>query len=112
MEEDHLELLECARYGELEDLQALLSVPEININFVNSYKNTAAHMAAANNHVDILRALLARGALVRSLAHFHTNRSPRIVTLQMNEKNESGDTPLHWAALNGQLEGLGCAPAL
>ena len=45
-------------------------------------------MASANGHADIVKYLI---SLNPSPAH-------------MNALNETGNTPLHWAALNGQLE--------
>ena len=81
-EEDMLEVLEFARYGELEDLQLYLSAPNASVDFVRPVDgSTALHMAAANGHAAVACALLARGA--RMLP------------------NHAGNTPLHWACLNG-----------
>lgn len=48
-EEDKLELLECARYGETEDLVALLDAG-VEANFCDAGGNTALHKACANGH--------------------------------------------------------------
>jgi ankyrin repeat protein len=78
--EDHAEVLECARYGELEDLSELLGLGA-DINYVNEQGTSALHMACANGHTDIVSLLLQRGARLRP--------------------NHAGNTPLHWACLNG-----------
>jgi ankyrin repeat protein len=62
-EEDMLEVLEFARYGELEDLELYLSAPNASVDFVRPVDgSTALHMAAANGHAAVAAALLARGA--------------------------------------------------
>ncbi|KAF2202616.1 ankyrin [Delitschia confertaspora ATCC 74209] len=53
-------------------------------------QNTALHYAAANGHLEILKALLADKDTAAKSA--------------INALNDSGNTPLHWAALNGHLE--------
>lgn len=75
------EVLECARYGELDDLRALLD-GGASANAHDPQSGTSAlHNAAANGHVDVVTLLLDRGARC--------------------ERNANGNTPLHWAALNG-----------
>ena len=75
------EVLECARYGELDDLRALLdSGAEATASDARS-GTSALHNAAANGHVDVVALLVDRGARC--------------------EPNANGNTPLHWAALNG-----------
>lgn len=92
-EEDSLELLECARYGELDELMALHQ-QGIDLNFKDGGGNTgtlefrvitnvrviALHRACANGHVDVVKYLIKSGASFCG--------------------NESGNTPLHWAVLN------------
>ena len=69
--------------------------------------NTALHYAAANGHAALARALLAAFA-----------DAPARRAAFANARNAAGSAPLHWAALNGQLEavqvlvGAGAAPAL
>jgi hypothetical protein len=79
-EEDQLEVLECARYGELDDLRALLDAGA-DVNYRDAGGNTALHRAAGNGHADIISLLIERGAAFVA--------------------NSNGNTPLHWAALNG-----------
>jgi ankyrin repeat protein len=79
-EEDQLEVLECARYGETDDLRALLDAGA-DANFRDAGGNTALHRAAGNGHTDAASLLIQRGALF--------------------VPNANGNTPLHWAALNG-----------
>lgn len=62
MSEEQLELLQCARYDEKEDMEAFLKLPEVKVNFQNEDGNTALHMAAANNHVEILKSLIGHKA--------------------------------------------------
>lgn len=80
------ELLGCARYGELEDLQAIIS-EGANIDHVDGSGNSSLHYAAGNGHTEVVQVLLVRGAVFRP--------------------NESGNTPLHWAALNGHAAIVG-----
>jgi len=80
-EEDHLEVLECARYGEVDDLKYLLSIG-CDVNHLDNGGSSALHKAAANGFVEILDVLHVAGA--RFMA------------------NHSGNTPLHFACLTGQ----------
>lgn len=86
-EEDQREVLECARYGELDDLRALLDAGA-DVNFRDAASgSTALHNAAANGHGDVVALLVDRGARC--------------------EPNANGNTPLHWAALNGHAAVVG-----
>ena len=78
-----LELLQCARYGETEELVQMLAAGA-SVNFADDGGNTALHKAAANGHADCVIRLVEAGATFGP--------------------NGSGNTPLHWAAQNGQLE--------
>lgn len=83
------ELIECARYGEMDAVRALIEVwsPKLK-NFTNSTdKNgtTALHKAGSNGHDATVQLLL-----------FH-----KAAYLENSAKN----TPLHWAAANGH-EGI------
>lgn len=90
------ELLACARFGELDELKALiaghpsppaallgLASPELHGN------STALHMAAANGHADVVAFLLG-----------HIDRDA------VNRRNEGGNTALHWASLNGHISAV------
>ncbi|GLE06253.1 hypothetical protein PINS_up015495 [Pythium insidiosum] len=87
---EHAEdVLRSARYGDAEELRALLSAasPEertVLVNYVQPETlNTPLHMACANGHADCVKELLAHG-----VAHV---------------ANSSGNTPLHWAVQNKHL---------
>lgn len=85
MEDLPEELLECARYGEDDDLKAILTAG-IDANYQDDTGTTALHRAAANGHVGCLAILHAHGALFKP--------------------NTQLNTPLHWAAQNGQAEAI------
>eukprot|EP01038_Epipyxis_sp_PR26KG_P015858 gene15858-21491_t len=88
LKEMNSELLLCARYDELEDmLQLIQTGAEVNHQDTNS-GNSALHFAAANGHVQCIKALHKTGGKLL--------------------KNSEGNLPLHWAAQNKQLESLQC----
>ncbi|EFJ19912.1 hypothetical protein SELMODRAFT_444080 [Selaginella moellendorffii] len=77
------DLLQAARYGELEEVK--LVAPLLPQNSHNEQGCTALHMASANGHLSIVKYLIERGENV-------------------NACNAENNTPLHWAALNGQVQ--------
>ncbi len=85
-QDDCTELLECARYGEEDDIETMRALLQqgVPINFADDGGNTALHKASANGHVAIVKLLAAAGAA-------HT-------------PNASGNYPLHWAVQQGQHE--------
>ena len=85
------ELIDCARYGEVDACRAILDVwsvkqqPSQNVvNAMDNSQSTSLHKAAANGHLSTVQLLLSRGA-----DHL---------------QNDSGNTPLHWAAASGHAE--------
>ena len=58
-----------------------------DIDIVNSFGNTALHIAASWERIDIMRLLISRGA-------------------SLNAVNSAGGTPLHWAARYGKIESI------
>ncbi|RYH12821.1 ankyrin repeat domain-containing protein [archaeon] len=84
-EELQYELLECARYGEEDDLRTILQA-SIPVNFQDENGNTALHRASANGHVGCMKILKEFGAEYIA--------------------NQQGNTALHWAAQNGQTEAI------
>lgn len=85
-EEVDQELLECARYGEDDDLRMMLEQYKANVNYKDSLGNTALHRAAANGQVGCMTILKEHNALFLP--------------------NIQGNLPSHWAAQNGQAEAL------
>jgi ankyrin repeat protein len=85
MEEMNQEVLECARYGEEEDLRALLNAGA-DVNFTDVGGSSAMHKAAANGEEACLKVLHQFGAKYA--------------------KNGQGNTPAHWAAQNGKAAAL------
>lgn len=82
-EDDGRELLECARYGEHDELKQLLdrSVPA---GFTDDQGTTALHYAAANGHLECVQLLAGAGC--------------------PHAANASGNLPLHWAVQQGHLD--------
>ena len=76
-DDDCAEALLCARYGETDDLVALLNL-KVDVNHKDVYTlSTCLHYAAANGHLDCIRALVEHKASYSA--------------------NSSGNFPLHWA---------------
>ncbi|GJJ76917.1 uncharacterized protein EMPS_09276 [Entomortierella parvispora] len=92
-DQDHLEeLIESARYGELEEIQAVveaqgLEKAKILLSHQGDYGKTPLHMAAANGHLDVVEYLISV-----------------IPAEAVNTQNEQGNTALHWASANGHLK--------
>lgn len=87
------EIIDCARYGEVDACRAILDVwsskqqpasKERIVNARDTSLSTPLHKASANGHLSTVQLLLSRGA-----DHL---------------QNESGNTPLHWAAASGHAE--------
>ncbi|KAG0239634.1 hypothetical protein BGX31_002607 [Mortierella sp. GBA43] len=86
------DLIASARYGELEEIQDLVKTSGLDkvrslLSHRGEYGKTPLHMAAANNHVDIVEYLI---TIIPSEA--------------INIQNDEGNTALHWAATNGHEE--------
>eukprot|EP01084_Bolivina_argentea_P302031 521252_1 len=84
MASEEEELRQCARYGEYEEMEALLSqgTDPRAADPVNGM--TALHYACGNGHEIIVKRLIDAGAVATP--------------------NSSGNTPLHWAVQNGHSE--------
>ncbi|XVF04858.1 hypothetical protein REPUB_Repub05bG0121500 [Reevesia pubescens] len=78
------ELLEAARYDDIDDLIRTASMG-VSLDSKDSQGRTALHMAAANGHLDMVEYLIGSGA-------------------DVNASNVENNTPLHWACLNGHVE--------
>ena len=86
LQEANAETLECARYGEDDDLRALFTTHGADPNYGDDNGTMAMHRAAANGQVGCLQVLKEFGSL--------------------HKPNMQGNLPIHWAALNGQAESL------
>ncbi|KAK6356819.1 hypothetical protein TWF718_001160 [Orbilia javanica] len=140
LDEDTIDdLLYFSRTGELSDLKETISELskslnryslEIPASAVDPYSgNTCLHMAAANNHVEVIEYILSLEAppLATPVAHPEISSSSNntsattsaftsegtTITLPssylhtlLNFPNESGNTPLHWACLNGHIQAV------
>ena len=116
--DDSDDLLYLARLGETPDLKAaidffaktLSTTPETILTAAidKESSNGLLHMAAANGHVGLFYRTF------RGLCSYTTNNDldtlKELLTLSasnhaisLNLQNVSGNTPLHWAALNGHL---------
>lgn len=78
------ELILAARYGDLEEVQAVLAQSILLVDAQDEQGRTALHMAAANGHLDVVQALITAGGNV-------------------NAKNVEENSPLHYAALNAHI---------
>eukprot|EP00929_Paragymnodinium_shiwhaense_P015182 TRINITY_DN123226_c0_g1_i1.p1 TRINITY_DN123226_c0_g1~~TRINITY_DN123226_c0_g1_i1.p1 ORF type:complete len:285 (+),score=79.35 TRINITY_DN123226_c0_g1_i1:69-923(+) len=81
------EFVDAARYGDVDDVKALLS-SGVDVDAYGGSagsRATALLMACANGHQDVVQALLDAKA-------------------DMSKGNESCSSPLHWSALNGHLD--------
>ncbi|GMI00740.1 hypothetical protein TrVE_jg11100 [Triparma verrucosa] len=88
LEAAHVEMLECARYGDSDDLLALLSHPSTDVNYKNPQGTTALHNACANGHETCCSHILAQEEV-------------------LHLANDAGNTPLHWASTNGHKKVVG-----
>lgn len=86
------ELVDYARYGEIEILRELMTQQLSNrLLATDSRGNTMLHMFAANGHLDCMRCIL--GALTEE-----GGRGSFV-----DQQNVEGNTALHWACISGQL---------
>lgn len=126
-EEEADDLIYCSRSGELDELKTLVeniiekhdqgnrSTSTFNqlmrkVAESNAANNTLLHFASANGHLGMWSLDFSDIAFI--LAEFETYFCLDIVTYlnidstleTLLAQNDSGNTPLHWASLNGHLE--------
>ena len=83
------DLLDFARYGELDALEAIFESDYIvKLSAVDEHKTSLLHMVAANGHYECAKLLLSL---------------PEVREKTLNSTNTEGHTPLHWAAFNSQV---------
>ncbi|KAL8664551.1 MAG: hypothetical protein Q9202_002960 [Teloschistes flavicans] len=66
--------------------------------------NTLLHYASANGAMDVLKYLLLPPAPATTGSNVHNATATSPMGLNLDLQNEAGNTPLHWAAMNGHLE--------
>jgi ankyrin repeat protein len=96
-------LLESARYGEEEVVRELLASAvagqgDLNLNGSDGRGNTALHMASANGNLGIVQMLLSAG---KDAAASNENASK--LQVDVNARNEHGNSALHWVATQPEL---------
>ena len=80
------DLLDFARYGEYEALQAIMTSEYTSLlTLCDENKVSLLHMVSANGHLECAELLL---------------KCPQVHKTLLNSVNAEGNTPLHWAALN------------
>ncbi|TFK44986.1 hypothetical protein BDQ12DRAFT_621534, partial [Crucibulum laeve] len=87
-DEQRDELLLSCRYGDLEDVQQFVKDfgEQCLADVRDDNENCILHMICGNGHIDTLEYLL-----------------PIIPPSLLSSQNQSGSTPLHWAAVNTHL---------
>jgi predicted nicotinamide N-methyase len=85
LEEMNAEVIECARYGEPEELRAFLAAGA-DVNSKDITGSTALHKAAANGEIECLAILKEYNASYLA--------------------NDGGNYPSHWAAQNAKLDAM------
>ncbi|KAK6509731.1 hypothetical protein TWF481_004461 [Arthrobotrys musiformis] len=115
------DLLYFSRTNELSDLKETITTLSTSLNrypleisaaAVDEYSgNTCLHMAAANNHVQIVEYILSLEAPPIATPPAPAAADADVITVPtgylntlLNFPNESGNTPLHWACLNGHID--------
>lgn len=91
LDELHDDFLYFVRANEADDLRQILPTPHLDLNCRNAQGNSALHMAAANGLADLIDVLC-----------LYVPESPR-ARVQVDVRNELGNTPLAWAAQQNQL---------
>lgn len=108
--------------------ELLLDYGGADVNVINNYNCTAVHAAAMTAHLDILKVLIERGAIIRQKdnagctpLHYATYSYPGCTSviqtlvdlgLSLEDKDCYGRTPLFVAAKKGNLEGVKLLVAL
>lgn len=91
-------LLDCARAGEIEPFKCLFAKPSAVEEYFAARDEftqaTPLHMAAANGHFEVIKYIIDQLP------------SQEVRKKAVNAVNDSGNTPMHWAALLGSLESV------
>lgn len=122
MESDHLDLHTAARQGDTDEVAALLSMDNRLVHEHDADGWTALHLAAHYGHVDTVEILLhnntpvdirSRNAMANTPLHAALAGSGRRAEVaralveagaDVNARQHGGWTPLHEAAMSGDLE--------
>lgn len=98
------QLLECARYGELDEVRQLLA-GGLAADAADDFGRTALFFAAANGHADVVQLLLAQGAVRGCGASAFARRLPHAADAE-RKSCERGRQ--HGAALGVPERARGC----
>ena len=113
--------LSAAKYGQLGVVEQILQDHAFNINVVDGAQNSALHLAAFNDHVDIVKILLEHGANCTLIDHL--GRTPLHASVEkpggcrclkmllgykvdLSLRNKDGLTVWHVATERGNLDAL------
>lgn len=104
------ELLLSCRYGDIDDVRQFVDSygQEILGSVRDEQGNGVLHMVAGNGHVGERDSLMALSCTILTHGRYTTDVLDYLLSIVppslLSAQNNAGSTPLHWAAVNAQLE--------